>query len=93
MLYGRLSRTIYMTHVCCLAHMFVAVSHQIENCNHLSHSFFSCTIFRDSALAPNLAFEPSFGKADVVSLVHSRECVKATAVSMPSFEADLVAES
>ena len=27
------------------------------------------------------------------SLVHSRECGKATAVSAPSFEADLVAES
>ena len=26
------------------------------------------------------------------SLVHSRECGKSTAVSVPSFEADLVAE-
>ena len=53
---------------------------------------FSCRTFRNYALAPNFPFEPKFGKADMGSLVHSRECGKATAVSVPSFEADLVAE-
>ena len=53
----------------------------------------SCGILHNSALAPNFPFELEFGKADMGSLVHSRECGKATAVPVPSFEADLVAES
>ena len=53
---------------------------------------FSSRIFRNSALAPNFSFHPKFGEADMGSLVHSRECGKATAVSMISFHPDLVAE-
>ena len=52
---------------------------------------FSYRMFRRSALAPNFSFNPSFGKADMGSLVHSRECGKATAVSV-TFHPDLVAE-
>ena len=54
---------------------------------------FSCRIFRSSALAPNFLFEAQFGKADMGSLVHSRQCGTVTAASVPFFKADLVAES
>ena len=38
-------------------------------------------MFRNSALAPNFYIGLLFGKADMGSLVHSRECGKAIAVS------------
>ena len=55
---------------------------------------FSYRIFRNSALhvAPNFSTNPLLGKGDMGSLVHSRECGKATAVSEISFHPDLVAE-
>ena len=55
---------------------------------------FSCRIFRHSALDPNFSFDPIFLNlsGDMGSLVHSREYVKVTAVSVTSFHADLVAE-
>ena len=34
---------------------------------------FLCRIFRNSALAPKLSIDPLFGKADIGSMVHSRE--------------------
>ena len=37
--------------------------------------------------------EPNLGKSDSGSLVHSRECGKAAAISVFSFEADLVGET
>ena len=49
--------------------------------------FFTRT-FRSSVLS----IEPKFGRADMSSLVHSRECAKATALLVFSFGADLVAE-
>ena len=55
-----------------------------------STSDFSCRTFRNSALAPNFSIDPIFGKADVSSLVHSRECVEAAAVCVPSLESELV---
>ena len=48
---------------------------------------------RNSALAPKLSIDPVVGMADMGSLVHSRECGKATAVSVPSLDVDLVAEN
>ena len=54
---------------------------------------FSYRIFRHSALAPNFSFDPIFRKGDVGSLVHSRECREATAVSVTSYHPDLVAET
>ena len=55
---------------------------------------FSCRIFRPSVLpiAPNFSIDPLCRKADMRSLVHSRECGEATAVSVTSFHPDLVAE-
>ena len=52
---------------------------------------FSSRIFRHSALAPNFSTDPIFRKGDTGSLVHSRECGKATAVSVTSHP-DLDAE-
>ena len=49
-------------------------------------------MFRHSALAPNFSIDPIFRKGDMGSLVHSRECGEATAVSVASFHPDLVAE-
>ena len=54
--------------------------------------FFFTRTFRFSVLAPNVSIEPKFGRPDMSSLVHSRECVKATALFVSSFGADLVAE-
>ena len=48
--------------------------------------------FRFSALAPNVSMEPKFASPDMSSLVHSRECAKATALFVSSFIPDLVAE-
>ena len=54
---------------------------------------FCCVLRRTShADGGSCYVEPLFGKADMGSLVHSRECGKAAAVSVPSFEADLVAD-
>ena len=53
---------------------------------------FSYRIFRHSALAPNFSFDPIFREGDMGSLVHSRECGEATAVSV-TFHPDLVAET
>ena len=44
-------------------------------------------------VAPNFSIDLVFGKAYMGSLVHSRECGKATAVSEISFHPDLVAET
>ena len=52
---------------------------------------FSYRIFRHSPLAPNFSFDPIFRKGDMGSLVHSRECGEATAVSV-TFHPDLAAE-
>ena len=60
--------------------------------NHFYLSFFCYRIFCNSALAPNFSINPLFGKADMGSLVHSRECGEPTAVSVTSFHPDLVAE-
>ena len=43
-------------------------------------------------IAPNFSIDSLFGKADVGSLVYSREFGKATAISATSFHPDLVAE-
>ena len=58
----------------------------------ITSAAFFLRIFRLSALAPNVSIEPKFGRADMSSLVHSRECAKATALFVSSFGADLVAE-
>ena len=78
--------------LCCVAHIFFRKesNRQLEPPLPLN---FSCRIFRNSGLAPNFSFEPYFRKAGMGSFVHPRECGKATAVSMPSFEVDPVAES
>ena len=52
---------------------------------------FSYRTFRHSALAPNFSIDLIFRKGDMGSLVHSRECGEATAVSV-TFHPDLVAE-
>ena len=65
---------------------------QIDNWNHFYLSIFSYRILRHSALAPNFAFDPIFRKGDMGSLVRSRECGDATAVSVTSFHPDIVAE-
>ena len=57
-----------------------------------STSTFDLIFHNNSAFAPNFSIDPLFGKADMGSLVPFRECDKARAVSVPSFEADLVAE-
>ena len=49
-----------------------------------STSQLSCRIFASSALAPNFSLEHKLDKADMASLVHSRACYKAEAVSVPS---------
>ena len=53
--------------------------------------FFTRT-FLLSPLAPTVSIEPKFGRADMSSFVHSRECAKATALFVSSFGADLVAK-
>ena len=53
---------------------------------------FSYRIFRHFALDPNFTIDPIFRKGDMGSLVHSRECGEATAVSVTSFHLDFVAE-
>ena len=47
---------------------------------------FSYRIFRHSALAPNFSSDAVFGKGDMGSLVHSRECGEATAVSVTFYK-------
>ena len=47
--------------------------------------FTSLRTFRWSARAPNVPIEPKFGMTVMSSLVHSRECAKATALSVTSF--------
>ena len=54
--------------------------------------FFFLRTFRFSALAPNVPIEPNIGRADMGSLVHTREGAKATALSVSSSGADVVAE-
>ena len=54
---------------------------------------FSCRIFRISALAPNFPLLHYLARQDMGSLVHTRECGKATAVSVTSFHPNLVAEN
>ena len=55
-------------------------------------TFFSSPIFRHSVLAQFFSIDPTFGMADVGSLVHSRDGGKAAAVSVPCFQSDLVVE-
>ena len=43
-------------------------------------------------LARNVSIEQNFGRRDMSSVVHSRECAKATTLFVSSFGADLVAE-
>ena len=67
-------------------------------CAHDNWSHLYLSIFRVGytvillALPPNFSINPLFGKADMSSLVHSRQCGKATAVSVTFFHPDLVAE-
>ena len=70
-------------HLCCSAHIFfflpiLQAHRQLEPPLSLN---FSCPIFRKSALAQNFSIDLLCGKVDRGSLVHSRECGKATAVS------------
>ena len=48
--------------------------------------------FRVFPLAQNAFVDPMFGKPDMGPLVHFREGSETAAVSVPSFESDLVAE-
>ena len=82
-----------MMYLCCIAHKLFFCKQSNRQLEPPLPLNFSCRTFRNSALAPIFSFEPYFGKAGMGSLVHSRECGKATAVFVPSFEADLVAES
>ena len=50
--------------------------------------FFFLRTFRFSALAPNVSIESKFDRPDMSSLVHSRECAKATALFASSFSFD-----
>ena len=80
-----------LKHLCCSAPIFfflpnLCSNRQLEPPLPLN---FSCKIFRRSALAPNFSFDPIFRKGDTGSLVHSRECGEATAVSVTSFHPDL----
>ena len=79
--------------LCCSAHKMFLMCVQIDNWNNLYLSIFPIgysVIF--CSLAPNFSFDPMFRKGDMGSLVHSRECGEATAVSVTSFHPDLVAE-
>ena len=52
--------------------------------------FFFLRAFHFFALVPYIPIEPKIGRADMSSLVHSRERVEATAFSVSSFEAHLI---
>ena len=82
-----------VTHLCCIPPEIIFCKRSNRQLEPPLPINFSCWTFRNSALAPNFSFETWFGKADMGSLVHSRECGKAAAVSVPSFEADPVAEN
>lgn len=54
--------------------------------------FFSLPAVRHPALAQKLSIDPKFRKAEMAYLGYSQGCGKATAVPVPSFEANLVAK-
>ena len=84
---------LYHTYLCYIAHKTKFCKQSNRQLEAPLPLFFSCTIFRNSAVAPNFTFEPLFGRTGVASLVLSRECGNATALCMTSFESDPVAES
>ena len=59
---------------------------------------FFCFFYKDFSFfcffapTPNVSIEAKFRRADMSSLVYSRDCAKATALFVSSFGADLVAE-
>ena len=62
------------------------------NWNHIYRRFFPEDHFVFMQVAPNVLIEPKFGKTDMSSMVHSRKCAKARAISVSSFGAGLVAQ-
>ena len=84
---------LYHTYLCCVAHKTKFCKQSNRKLEAPLPLFFSCRIFRNSSLAPSFTFEGWCGKAGMGSLVHSRECGKATALCMTSFESEPVAES
>ena len=80
-------RQVGISHLCCSAHIFFIffcrICAQIDNWNHLYLWIFLWSVCPSSELF--------HCKGDMGSLVHSRECGEATAVSV-TFHPDLVAE-
>ena len=82
--------------LCCTAHkkkliFYCQKSRQQSQWKHVCRHFIPEDI-SFFCLAPNVSLEPKFGRPDMTSLVHSRECAKTTAFFVSSFGADLVAE-
>ena len=73
---------VCILHLCCSAHQMFLNMHSIRQLEPPLPLNFSYKIFGHSALAPNFSFDPIFCKGDTGSLVHSRECGEATAVSV-----------
>ena len=81
-----------MRHLCCTAHKHAKKSPDNKDNGSTSAAFFSPRKFCCSGLAPYVSIEPKIGGPDMISLVQSRECAKATALFVLSFGADLVAD-
>ena len=80
--------------LCCAAHKNKLILSKLPTTKTLEprlQPFFSLRTFRFSALAPDVPIESKLNRVDMSSLVDSRECAKATARSVSSFGADLVA--